>query len=98
MPAVIVECLNASNSGHEAKQYDLNSTNSYEIAVVRSGSGKYVRAVTVISAYYAMKYNAAVHYDHAVTVENITYELTSVSYTYRRLPPSDPEFTRMLDA
>ena len=31
VPAVIVECRNASNSGHEAKQYDLNIPNSYEI-------------------------------------------------------------------
>ncbi|MEI3181593.1 MAG: hypothetical protein V8S93_13790 [Lachnospiraceae bacterium] len=29
VPAVIVECLNASNYGHEAKQYDLNIPNSY---------------------------------------------------------------------
>ena len=76
VPAVIVECLNASNSGHEAKQYDLNIPNSYEIGEVRSVNGKYVSTVTVISAYYAMQYNADVHYDHAVTVENITYDLT----------------------
>ena len=30
----------------------------------------------VISAYYAMQYNADVDYDHAVTVEDITYDLT----------------------
>ena len=76
VPEVIVECLNASNSGHEAKQYDLNIPNSYEIGEVRSVNGKYVSTVTVISAYYAMQYNADVHYDHAVTVENITYDLT----------------------
>ena len=76
VPAVIVECLNASNSGHEAKQYDLNIPNSYEIGEVRSVNGKYVSTVTVISAYYAMQYNADVHYDHAVTVKNITYDLT----------------------
>ncbi len=76
VPTVIVECLNASNSGHEAKQYDLNIPNSYEIGEVRSVNGKYVSTVTVISAYYAMQYNADVHYDHAVTVENITYDLT----------------------
>ena len=76
VPAVIVECLNASNSGHEAKQYDLNIPNSYEIGEVRSVNGKYVSTVTVISAYYAMQYNADVHYDHAVTVKDITYDLT----------------------
>ena len=76
VPAVIVECLNASNSGHEAKQYDLNIPNSYEIGEVRSVNGKYVSTVTVISAYYAMQYNADVDYDHAVTVEDITYDLT----------------------
>ncbi|MFR5245456.1 MAG: hypothetical protein ACLTFJ_11655 [Clostridium sp.] len=76
VPAVIVECLNASNSGHEAKQYDLNIPNSYEIGEVRSVNGKYVSTVKVISAYYAMQYNADVHYDHAVTVKNITYDLT----------------------
>ena len=76
VPAVIVECLNASNSGHQAKQYDVNDQDSYEIGEVRSVNGKYVSTVTVISAYYAMQYNADVHYDHAVTVENITYDLT----------------------
>ena len=76
VPAVIVECLNASNSGHEAKQYELNIPNSYEIGEVRSVNGKYVSTVTVISAYYAMQYNADVHYDHAVTVKDITYDLT----------------------
>ena len=76
VPAVIVECLNASNSGHEAKQYYVNIPNSYEIGEVRSVNGKYVSTVTVISAYYAMQYNADVDYDHAVTVENITYDLT----------------------
>ena len=76
VPAVIVECLNASNSGHEAKQYDLNIPNSYEIGEVRSVNGKYVSTVKVISAYYAMQYNADVDYDHAVTVEDITYNLT----------------------
>ena len=72
VPAVIVECLNASNSGHQARQYDVNDQDSYEIGEVRSVNGKYVSTVTVISAYYAMQYNADVHYDHAVTVENIT--------------------------
>ena len=76
VPAVIVECLNASNSGHEAKQYDLNIPNSYEIGEVRSVNGKYVSKVKVIGAYYAMQYNADVDYDHAVTVEDITYDLT----------------------
>ena len=76
VPAVIVECLNASNSGHEAKQYDLNIPNSYEIGDVRSVNGKYVSKVKVIGAYYAMQYNADVDYDHAVTVEDITYDLT----------------------
>lgn len=76
VPAVIVECLNASNSGHQARQYDVNDQDSYEIGEVRSVNGKYVSTVTVISAYYAMQYNADVHYDHAVTVENITYDLT----------------------
>ena len=76
VPAVIVECLNASNSGHQAKQYDVNDRDSYEIGDVRFDGEKYVSTVTVISAYYAMKYNADVHYDHAVTVENITYDLT----------------------
>ena len=76
VPAVIVECLNASNSGHEAKQYDLNIPNSYEIGDVKSVNGKYVSTVKVISAYYAMQYNADVDYDHAVTVEDITYDLT----------------------
>ena len=76
VPTVIVECLNASNSGHEAKQYDLNIPNSYEIGEVRSVNGKYVSTVKVISAYYAMQYNADVDYDHAVTVEDITYDLT----------------------
>lgn len=74
--AVIVECRNASNSGHEAKQYDVNDQDSYEIGDVKSVNGKYVSTVTVIGAYYAMKYNADVHYDHAVTVEDITYDLT----------------------
>ena len=76
VPAVIVECLNASNSGHEAKQYDLNIPNSYEIGEVRSVNGKYVSKVKVIGAYYAMQYNADVDYDHVVTVEDITYDLT----------------------
>ena len=76
VPAVIVECLNASNSGHQAKQYDVNDRDSYEIGDVRFDGEKYVSTVTVISAYYAMQYNADVHYDHAVTVENITYDLT----------------------
>ena len=76
VPAVIVECLNASKSGHQAKQYDLNIPNSYEIGEVRSVNGKYVSTVKVISAYYAMQYNADVDYDHAVTVEDITYDLT----------------------
>ena len=76
VPAVIVECLNASNSGHQAKQYDLDIPNSYEIGEVRSVNGKYVSTVKVISAYYAMQYNADVDYDHAVTVKDITYDLT----------------------
>ena len=76
VPAVIVECLNASNSGHQAKQYDLNIPNSYEIGEVRSVNGKYVSTVTVFGVYYAEKYNADVHYDHAVTVKDITYDLT----------------------
>ena len=76
VPAVIVECLNASNSGHQAKQYDVNDQDSYEIGEVRSVNGKYVSTVKVISAYYAMQYNADVDYDHAVTVEDITYDLT----------------------
>lgn len=76
VPAVIVECLNASNSGHQAKQYDVNDRDSYEIGDVRFDGEKYVSTVTVISAYYAMKYNADVDYDHAVTVEDITYDLT----------------------
>ena len=77
VPAVIVECRNASNSGHEARQYDLNIPNSYEIGEVRSVNGKYVSTVTVISAYYAMQYNADVHYDHVLTtVGDITYDLT----------------------
>ena len=76
VPAVIVECLNTSNSGHQAKQYDVNDQDSYEIGDVSFDGEKYVSTVTVIGAYYAMKYNADVHYDHAVTVENITYDLT----------------------
>ena len=76
VPAVIVECLNASNSGHQAKQYDVNDRDSYEIGDVKSVNGKYVSTVKVISAYYAMQYNADVDYDHAVTVEDITYDLT----------------------
>ena len=54
------------NSGHEARQYDLNIPNSYEIGEVRSVNGKYVSTVTVISAYYAMQHNADVHYDHVI--------------------------------
>ena len=45
----IVECLNASNSGHEAKQYDLNIPNSYEIGDVKSVNGKYVSTVKAVS-------------------------------------------------
>ena len=77
VPAVIVECLNASNSGHQAKQYDLNIPNSYEIGEVRSVNGKYVSTVTVFGVYYAEKYNADVDYDHVLTtVGDITYDLT----------------------
>lgn len=76
VPTVIVECRNASNSCHEAKQYYVNIPNSYEIGEVRSVNGKYVSKVKVIGAYYAMQYNADVDYDHAVTVEDITYDLT----------------------
>ena len=74
---VIVECRNASNSGHEARQYDLNIPNSYEIGEVRSVNGKYVSTVTVFGVYYAEKYNADVDYDHVLTtVGDITYDLT----------------------
>ena len=77
VPAVIVECLNASNSGHEAKQYDLNIPNSYEIGEVRSVNGKYVSTVKVFGVYYAEKYNTDVDYDHVLTtVGDITYDLT----------------------
>ena len=77
VPAVIVECLNASNSGHEAKQYDLNIPNSYEIGEVRLDGEKYVSTVTVFGVYYAEKYNADVVYDHVLTtVDDITYDLT----------------------
>ena len=77
VPAVIVECLNASNSGHEAKQYDLNIPNSYEIGEVRLNGEKYVSTVTVFGVYYAEKYNADVVYDHVLTtVDDITYDLT----------------------
>ena len=77
VPAVIVECLNASNSGHQAKQYDLNIPNSYEIGDVRSVNGKYVSTVKVFGVYYAEKYNADVDYDHVLTtVGDITYDLT----------------------
>lgn len=74
--AVIVECRNASNSGHQERQYEVNDQASYEIGKVRSVNGKYVSTVTVISAYYAMQYNVDVHYNHAVKVKNITYDLT----------------------
>ncbi len=76
VPAVIVECLNASNSGHQARPYDVNDQDSYEIGDVKSVNGKYVSTVTVFGVYYAEKYNADVHYDHAVTVKDITYDLT----------------------
>ena len=77
VPAVIVECRNASNSGHEAKQYDLNIPNSYEIGEVRSVNGKYVSTVKVFGVYYAEKYNTDVDYDHVLTtVGDITYDLT----------------------
>lgn len=77
VPEVIVECLNASNSGHEAKQYDLNIPNSYEIGEVRLDGEKYVSTVTVFGVYYAEKYNADVDYDHVLTtVGDITYDLT----------------------
>ena len=74
---VIVECRNASNSGHEARQYDLNIPNSYEIGEVRSVNGKYVSTVKVFGVYYAEKYNTDVDYDHVLTtVGDITYDLT----------------------
>ena len=77
VPAVIVECLNASNSGHEAKQYYVNIPNSYEIGEVRLNGEKYVSTVTVFGVYYAEKYNADVVYDHVLTtVDDITYDLT----------------------
>ena len=77
VPAVIVECLNASKSGHQAKQYDLNIPNSYEIGEVRSVNGKYVSTVKVFGVYYAEKYNTDVDYDHVLTtVGDITYDLT----------------------
>lgn len=77
VPTVIVECRNASNSGHEAKQYDLNIPNSYEIGEVRLDGEKYVSTVTVFGVYYAEKYNADVVYDHVLTtVDDITYDLT----------------------
>ena len=77
VPTVIVECRNASNSGHEAKQYDLNIPNSYEIGEVRSVNGKYVSTVKVFGVYYAEKYNTDVDYDHVLTtVGDITYDLT----------------------
>ncbi|MBS7002094.1 MAG: VWA domain-containing protein, partial [Clostridiaceae bacterium] len=74
---VIVECRNASNSGHEARQYDLNIPNSYEIGEVRSVNGKYVSTVKVFGVYYAEKYNTDVDYAHVLTtVGDITYDLT----------------------
>ena len=65
---VIVECRNASNSGHEARQYDLNIPNSYEIGEVRSVNGKYVSTVKVFGVYYAEKYNTDV--DYALCTDN----------------------------
>ena len=53
VPTVIVECRNASNSGHEAKQYYVNIPNSYEIGEVRLDGEKYVSTVTVFGGYYA---------------------------------------------
>lgn len=77
VPTVIVECRNASNSGHEAKQYYVNIPNSYEIGEVRLDGEKYVSTVTVFGVYYAEKYNADVVYDHVLTtVDDITYDLT----------------------
>lgn len=77
VPAVIVECLNASNSGHEAKQYDLNILNSYKIGDVSFDGEKYVSTVTVFGVYYAEKYNKDVDYAHVLTtVGDITYDLT----------------------
>ena len=77
VPEVIVECLNASNSGHGAKRYYVNIPNSYEIGEVRLDGEKYVSTVTVFGVYYAEKYNADVVYDHVLTtVDDITYDLT----------------------
>ena len=77
VPAVIVECRNASNSGHEARQYEVNDQASYEIGEVRSVNGKYVSTVTVFGVYYAEKYNTDVDYAHVLTtVGDITYDLT----------------------
>ncbi len=77
VPAVIVECLNASNSGHEAKQYDLNIPNSYEIGEVKLDGEKYVSTVTVFGVYYAEKYNTDVDYAHVLTtVNDVKYNLT----------------------
>ena len=77
VPAVIVECLNASNSGHEARQYEVNDQASYEIGEVRLDGEKYVSTVTVFGVYYAEKYNTDVDYAHVLTtVGDITYDLT----------------------
>ena len=77
VPAVIVECRNASKSGHEARQYEVNDQASYEIGEVRSVNGKYVSTVTVFGVYYAEKYNTDVDYAHVLTtVGDITYNLT----------------------
>ena len=77
VPTVIVECSNASNSGHEAKQYYVNIPNSYEIGDVSFDGEKYVSTVTVFGVYYAEKYNTDVDYAHVLTtVGDITYDLT----------------------
>ena len=77
VPTVIVECSNASKSGHEAKQYDLNIPNSYEIGDVSFDGEKYVSTVTVFGVYYAEKYNTDVDYAHVLTtVNDVKYKLT----------------------
>ncbi|RHS22678.1 hypothetical protein DWV71_12715 [Clostridium sp. AF12-28] len=77
VPTVIVECSNASKSGHEAKQYYVNIPNSYEIGDVSFDGEKYVSTVTVFGVYYAEKYNTDVDYAHVLTtVGDITYDLT----------------------
>ena len=77
VPAVIVECHNVSNSGHEAKMYDLDIPNSYEIGDVSFDGEKYVSTVTVFGVYYAEKYNNDVNYAHVLTtVNDVKYNLT----------------------